>query len=138
MSILHNVLLGLEITGIVSAGLILIPLLMATVRALWGGRIKPWIVGDVAPAEKLVSEEGWLHRSLVTFDISVNVILLRGQEDQTISTHAYIASLEGHLWGIAMTKWLNWIQPNHGQLAAAGDLERAKAQVALLSKLLDV
>lgn len=138
MTIVHKILLGLEISGIVVGVLILIAPIMATVRAIWGGRIKPWVVGDVAPAEKLASKEGWLHRSLVAFDIAVNVIVLRGNEDETISCHAYRASLERHWWGVVMTKWLSMLQPNHGELAASGDLERAKERVTALSQLLGV
>ena len=136
MTILHTILLGLEITGLTIAGLIAIALLMATVRAIWGGRVKPWITGDVTLAEKKASAEGWTHRSLVAFDIAVNVIVLRGYEDETISTHAYRAFLDGHWWGIAMTKWLDWIQPNHGEKATSGDLERAKARAAALAQVL--
>lgn len=35
-------------------------------------------------------------------------------------------------------KWLSWIQPNHGQKAASGDLERATSRVSVLSRLLKV
>lgn len=135
---MNTFLLILEIAGGTIAGLILMAWLMATIRALLGDKSGPWVVADVAIAEAQAAQELWWHRSLVTFDISVNVILLRGQQDETISAHAWRASVEGKLWGRAMNGWLCWIQPNHGQKAAAGDLIRAKNRVLVLSKALGV
>lgn len=60
------------------------------------------------------------------------------QQDETISTHAWRAANEGKLWGKLMCDWLNLFQPNHGEKAAAGDLERALVRVAVLKKSLGI
>jgi hypothetical protein len=75
---------------------------------------------------------------LDALDIFLNVWFLHGENDETMSTHAWRAKLEGHLWGEAMNFWLNGFQENHGPQAASGDLERAAVRVAVLSKLLGV
>ena len=112
---------------------------MATVRALFDGSATSFNPStDVAIAEARAAAEAWPHRILVALDININVFVLAGRQGETISTHAYIASLEGKLWGKLMTKWLNGIQPNHGQKAASGDLERSMAEVSRLRKLLGV
>ena len=76
--------------------------------------------------EQQAAKEGWLHRSLVAFDQGVNVILLRGLPDETISAHASRAALAGKGWGKALSGFLNLFQKDHGPKAQAGDLERAK------------
>ncbi len=131
--------LAAEISGGIMAGLFLVPFSMATIRALRGIKTPVWNgTVDIAVAQKRDAAEGWLHRSLSAFDIAFNVIVLRGQQDETISTHAYRASLEDKWWGIQMTKWLCWFQPNHGQLATSGDLYRASVRVEVLKKILGV
>lgn len=135
---MNHLFLALTITGSTIAGLILMAAAMATVRSLLGDKSPAWGVSSVTTAESKAAAEGWLHRALVAFDIAVNVIILRGQQDETISAHSWRAAVEGKLWGKAMTKWLDWIQPCHGQKAAAGDLERAMVRVAVLSKALGV
>lgn len=139
---MHHFLVVLEwIFGLSAAtisALILIALTMATVRALLGSKDPAWSVADVATAEAEAAAEPYWHRALVALDIFLNVIALKGWEDETISTHAWRASVMGHWWGIAMTKWLCWLQPNHGQKAASGDLERATSRVSVLSKALGV
>lgn len=128
-----------EISGSIIAGLFVVPFTMATVRAAIGIKVLPWNGSpDIAAAEVRDGAEGWLHRSLTAFDIAFNVIVLRGQQDETISTHAYRASLEGKQWGIGMTKWLSWFQPNHGPLATTGDYYRASVRVVILKKILGV
>ena len=59
------------------------------------------------------------------FDIFLNVTFMNGQNDETMSAHAWRASLEGKKWGVAMNWWLNGFQPNHGYQAACGDYQRA-------------
>lgn len=127
-----------EISSAIIGGLIAVPLAMTTVRSFIDGKAPAWIPSDVAGAEALAAKEGWLHRSLVAFDIGFNVIVLRGQPDETISTHAWRAGTEGKLWGKWVTDWLGWFQPNHGQRAAAGDLQRATMRVLMLKKALGV
>lgn len=138
MDILHKLLLAGEITATAVASLITISVAMASIRAAISGKDPAWSVSQVATAEVKSSQEGWPHRALVAFDIAFNVIVLRGQQDETISTHSWRAAQEGKAWGKAMCWWLNGFQPNHGFKAAAGDLERAKARVAVLSKALGV
>jgi hypothetical protein len=135
---MNHLLLAAEIVSGTIAGLILMAVAMATVRALLGDKAPAWGVQSVATAEAKAAAEGWIHRALVAFDIAVNVIILRGQQDETISAHSWRAVVEGKTWGRWMTQWLDWIQPFHGQKAAAGDLERAQVRVAVLSKALGV
>ena len=72
--------------------------------------------------------ELWWHRFLVVFDIFCNVVA-RGQQDETISSRAYRASLEGKLWGKVLNHWLDLIEPQHGPKAMVGDLWRALNRV---------
>ncbi len=130
--------LVLEIIGIVLAALIGISCLLGWVNKLRGLYV-PWSGAEqVLAQERQAAKESWLHRCLVAFDIAVNVILLRGQQDETISTHSWRAQQENKLWGKLMCKWLNGFQPNHGPKAASGDLQRAQSRVVVLSKLLQV
>lgn len=136
MDILHKALLTGEITATAIAVLVTISVVMATVRAAIGNRVPQWSSSQVAVQELRASQEGWLHRALVAFDIAFNVIVLRGQQDETISTHSWRAQQEGKTWGKWMCWWLDGFQPLHGYKAASGDLERAKSRVAQLSKML--
>lgn len=138
MDILHKFLLAGEITVTAVGVLVAISVAMASIRAAIAGKAPAWDVSQVAVAEGRAAHEGWLHRMLVAFDIAFNVIVLRGQQDETISTHSWRAQQEGKAWGKAMCWWLNGFQPNHGFKAASGDLERAKSRVAQLSKMLGV
>ena len=138
MHLLNVFRIAVEASAITVVGLITVALIMATVRALLGRAKEVWNVSDVATAEAQAAVEGYPHRSLVALDIFLNVLVLRGQQDETISAHAWRASVERHVWGIAMNTWLCWIQPNHGQKAASGDLQRAKVRVAVLAKALGV
>jgi len=57
---------------------------------------------------------GWLTRLGVALDEALNVLLLNGDPDQTISYHAAIAEDDGRRWGC----WLCWalarlVQPRH-------------------------
>lgn len=87
-------------------------------------------------AQAKAAHEGRLLRLAVAFDIFINVLLLNGQEDETISTHAWRAKLEGKRWGKAVSWWLDLFQPGHGAQAAAGDLERAEERIAVEKKAL--
>jgi hypothetical protein len=138
MDILHKLLLAGEITATAIASLITISVVMASVRAAIAGAAPKWDVSQVAVAEGKASQEGWPHRMLVAFDIAFNVIVLRGQQDETISSHSGRAALEGKTWGKWMSWWLSGFQPNHCYKAMAGDLERAKSRVEVLSKVLGV
>ncbi len=138
MDILHKFLLTGEITATAVVVLIAISVLMATIRAAIGDKSPAWSSSQVPIQELRASREGWLHRALVAFDIAFNVIILRGQPDETISTHSWRAQQEGKTWGKWMCLWLDGFQSAHGFKAASGDLQRAKSRVAQLSKLLGV
>lgn len=88
--------------------------------------ITPLSPEQTAYEEKQAAKEGYIHRVLVAFDIFCNVVFFRGQQDETISSHSARAALEGKLWGIWLSKALDWIQPDHGAKAIAGDVERAE------------
>lgn len=128
--------LGLSAATI--SALVLIAVCMASIRAILGEAAQVWIPQDIAPTEARAAKEGYVHRALVALDIFVNVIVLLGEQGQTISSHAWMAAQSGEAWGKAMTTWLDWIQPNHGQQAASGDLERANTSATILRKYLGV
>jgi hypothetical protein len=139
MNLAHDLRLAGEITLSVISGLIALSVIFQSLRAALGGTKEYWAgPAQVAVQEAKAAKESWPHRMLVAFDIAFNVIVLRGQQDETISTHSWRAQQEGKLWGKAMCWWLDGFQQNHGQKAASGDLERAKSRVAQLSKLLGV
>src|ERR1700674_1116954 len=131
-----SLVLAAEIVGSIIGALLVIPGMMVTIRAIVAPRHQAPFnsAADVAVAMARAAKEGWAHRSLCAFDIAFNVIVLRGQQDETISTHSWRAAQEGKLWGKVMCGWLNWFQPNHGPKAASGDLERATVRVAVLKK----
>ena len=130
--------LAAEISGAIMAGLIFIPFVLMIIRTKIEGSDSVWIPADVSEAEDIASREGWILRSLVAFDIACNVIIFWGEQDETISTHAWRDSLENKLWGRLMNRWLEWWQPNHGLRAASGDLQRATVRVLILKKVLGV
>jgi hypothetical protein len=88
--------------------------------------ITPLTPAETAAAEASTAKEGYLHRALVGLDIFANVIT-GGNPDETISSRSARAAEKGHKWGIAMSRFLNLFQRNHGPQAQAGDVERAKA-----------
>jgi hypothetical protein len=135
---MSHVLLAAEIFTAAVAGLIAASAAFGAVNKARGLYV-PWSGPQQVAAQELeAAKEGWPHRALVAFDIWFNVTILRGQQDETISTHSWRAQQEGKTWGKLMCKWLNGFQPNHGFKAASGDLERAQSRVALLSKMLGV
>jgi hypothetical protein len=89
--------------------------------------ITPLTPAQTAAEEASAAKEGVIHRDLVAVDIAANEIVLRGQMDETISSHAARADEEGHRWGRWMSAFLNLFQSDHGAKAQAGDLERAEA-----------
>jgi hypothetical protein len=138
---MHHLLVVLEwvfgLSALTITALVLIAFCMMTVRAMIGIKAKPWSgEADVEAAMKRASAEGYPHRFLVALDIFMNVTFFLGEQDETMSTHAWRASNAGKLWGKAMNAWLCWFQPNHGFLAASGDLWRASARVKILTTAL--
>jgi len=138
MDLLHKLLLAGEITTLSIAGLVAISVLMQTARAIFGKAAPPFVPEDVPKYEATAAHESWPHRALVAFDIAFNVIVLRGEQDETISTHSWRAQQEGKMWGKAMCWWLDGFQQDHGFKAASGDLERATARVQALKAALKV
>jgi hypothetical protein len=137
---LHHLLVVLEwilgLSSVTIAALILIAWVIATIRVIIVGRAPAWTLGDVATAMARASAESYPHRVLVALDIFMNVVFCFGQQDETMSTHAWRMS---YTWfGKAVNYWLSWFQPNHGPQAASGDLQRATARIAILSKVLGV
>jgi hypothetical protein len=132
-----NWILAGEISGGIIAGLWIVAYGVAGIRYLRFGPDVLEVINEafyVKYAAQAAAEQ-WLHRFLVVFDIACNVAA-RGQEDETISSRSWRASLEGKLWGRVLNKWLNLLQPQHGPKAMVGDLYRALNRVALNKKIL--
>jgi hypothetical protein len=126
MSILHNIILGVEIYAAASAGLILASLIFRLGHYIAGtSNAYPQSPENIKRAMDKSNHESRIHRWLVAFDIFLNVTFMNGQNDETMSAHCWRASLEGHKWGKAMNWWLNGFQPHHGYQAACGDLQRS-------------
>lgn len=136
INIIHFIAVFAEVYSICSSALIFIALFISIIRTWIEGKAPTWVIGDVPTAEARAASEGWVHRQLDALDIWMNSFFFNGMSGMTMSTHAYIASLQGKLWGKLMVKWLDWFQPNHGPKAASGDLERATALVSVLTKIL--
>jgi hypothetical protein len=88
--------------------------------------ITPLNSEQLAKQESQAAKEGVVHRDLVAVDIATNEIVLRGQMDETISSHAARAAEDGKGWGRFVSRFLNLFQSDHGAKAQAGDLERAQ------------
>lgn len=88
--------------------------------------ITPLTPAQTKAQEQQAAAEGWLRRDEVAVDIAANVVVLKGQEDETISSHAARADEQGKWWGRTLSRVLNFFQPDHGAKAQAGDVERAE------------
>ena len=88
--------------------------------------ITPLTPAQTAQEETQAAHEAYLHRFLVGFDQFMNVVT-DGDPDETISSRSARAALRGKKWGIAMSKFLDKFQNDHGADAMSGDLERAEA-----------
>ena len=133
---LAQVLFGVKLFFEAVVGLILSGLFTSAIRSIF--HLNTGKAVGVPEMMEQASKEGWIHRCLVALDIVINVILLRGQQDETISSHSWRAMNGGKLWGRAMCWWLNLFQENHGFKAACGDLERATVRCEVLKKALGV
>ena len=71
-------------------------------------------------------EHGYIIRCLLAFDVLCNVIFLKGRLDETISAHSARAAMDGKIWGIWMSKFLDIFQKDHGAKAILGDEARAE------------
>jgi hypothetical protein len=91
---------------------------------------------QIVEAEARADKHGYLARLATGLDDFVNDIF-GGNLDQTISSRCQQLSQAGNPFGTFMCLWLDKIQPNHGQLAEAGDLARANAQMELEQRMLN-
>lgn len=89
------------------------------------GPTVPLTPSETAAKEAKALKEGYVHRALVGLDQFVNV-LTGGLPDETISARSARAAEQGKGWGVAMSKFLNLFQANHGPKAQAGDAARAQ------------
>lgn len=89
--------------------------------------ITPLTPAQTAAAQAQAAKDGVLHNDAVAIDDFANVIILRGRNDETISSHAARADEQGKWWGKALSRFLDFFQKDHGAKAQAGDLERAQA-----------
>src|ERR1700744_1214714 len=91
--------------------------------------ITPLTPQQEATAEQQTADESYLKKDLVAVDIATNVVL-GGNEDETISSRMARWDTQDtgikHEVGEIVSEGLDLIQPDHGALAEAGDLERAK------------
>lgn len=135
---MHLLLAILFWTGIGISGLAAFGFIVSVIRSFFDKTPARWAGTDVSIAESRASKEAYWRQILVAFDIFCNVVFFFGKQDETISTHAYRASLEHKIWGEILNGWLDWLQPNHGQMAASGDLYRASSALWRLNQLLGV
>lgn len=137
MDILHKILLGVEIYAAAASALIVVSLIFRLLHHIMGtSNSRPMTPENIKAAMARANDESRIHRWLDAFDIFLNVTFMNGSNDETMSAHAWRASLLGHKWGIAMNWWLNGFQPNHGYQAACGDLQRALNRVECEKKAL--
>ena len=96
--------------------------------------IQPLTPQQQTDAQASVAHEGYIRRVLVALDIFANV-LSDGHEDETISARMARWDKEPtgvrHDVGQLISEGLALIQPNHGALAEAGDLERAEEVIRM-------
>lgn len=90
--------------------------------------ITPLNAQQTAIQETRAEHENILRRILVQTDILLNVAS-GGKPDMTISTRAALAAQHGSEVGIALSKFLDVFQPDHGAKAAAGDAARAATEL---------
>jgi hypothetical protein len=136
-SLLHKFILGGEIYLAAAAALVVVSVIFRIIHKILGtSNSRPMTPENIKAAMARANDESRIHRWLDAFDIFLNVTFMNGQNDETMSAHAWRASLEGHAWGVAMNWWLNGFQPNHGYQAACGDLQRALNRVECEKKAL--
>ena len=93
------------------------------------GPITPLTPAQQAAAEAAVAKEEYLRRVLVGIDQLMNVVT-NGDPDETISSRAARAALNGKKWGVELSKLLDCFQYDHGAQAIEGDETRAEKVVA--------
>lgn len=139
MTFIHKWILGVEIYLAAATALVIVSILFRLWHHIRGtANSRPMTPENIQLAMARANDEGRIHRWLDAFDIFLNVTFMNGQNDETMSAHCWRASLEGHVWGIAMNWWLEGFQPNHGYQAACGDLQRALNRIAVEKKALGI
>ena len=88
--------------------------------------ITPLNPAQTAQQGEQALHEGYLRRVITQVDVLLNVAG-GGKPDMTISSRAALAAQHGSEIGIALSKFLNVFQADHGAKADAGDLARADA-----------
>ncbi len=59
--------------------------------------------------------------ALVAVDNLLNACVFLGDPDETISSHAYKKALKGHKAWALLVKFLEWVDPGHGERAVEWD-----------------
>jgi hypothetical protein len=138
MTLPHKIFLGVEIYLATATALVIASLLFRLWHHVRGtANSRPMTPENIAAAMARANCASHVHRWLDAFDIFLNVTFMNGANDETMSAHAWRASLDGCYWGIAMNWWLEGFQPNHGYQAACGDIQRALNRIECLKKALD-
>jgi hypothetical protein len=101
--------------------------------------IIPLTTAQTALQEAQASKEGYLLNVLIGLDMFANTAL-GGKPDETISSNTALLDRKHKFVGKVVSAALDLFQPDHGAKAAAGDLERAQAEVSLVqaSGIIDV
>jgi len=68
----------------------------------------------------------YIFNVLIGFDDFCNT-LFGGIPGETISARAGIAWKKKVFWGVILSHFLDWLQPNHVELARENDIKRADA-----------
>lgn len=87
--------------------------------------ITPLTPAQTQAQELKASQEAYPQRFLIALDMFMNV-LTDGDPDETISSRAARAAQQDKPWGVAMSKFLDIFQKDHGAKAQAGDTARAE------------
>lgn len=95
--------------------------------------ITPISVAETAEQQAEVKKENLAVKDLVAVDECLSE-LTGGPADETISSRAARAALQGKLWGKALSGFLNLFQKDHGAKAIAGDVERAESVIVIEDK----
>lgn len=139
MTLAHKVLLGIEIYLAAATGLVIVSCLFRLWHKVRGkSDTTAMSRGNIALAMERSNHESRIHHWLDALDIFLNVTFMNGQNDETMSSHAWRAATAGHWWGIAMNWWLEGFQPHHGYQAACGDLQRAINRAIIMRKALGI
>lgn len=71
---------------------------------MWFKKLGPKLFGP---------KDSYRRRVWLALDQLGNVVIFRGDEDETISSNAAKANIRGEFWGRALCMLLNWLDPGH-------------------------